>query len=106
MVNLKAKPFNLSDSDVEWVRESIAGMTAEEKVGQLFFQLTSGADEGYLRELVEKYHIGGCRYNPMPAAAVQNHPYGARYSQTSSESSLSFPYQRRGPDLVQRYSRQ
>ena len=72
MVNLKAKPFNLSDEDIKWVTDTIAGMTAEEKVGQLFFQLTAGVDENYLKELMEKYHLGGCRYNNMPGAVVQN----------------------------------
>ena len=28
--------------------------------------------EAYLKELMEKYHLGGCRYNNMPAVAVQN----------------------------------
>ena len=71
MVDLKAKPYCLPDEDVRWVEETIAGMTPEEKVGQLFFQLTASQDENYLRELMEKYHLGGCRYNPMPGAAVQ-----------------------------------
>ena len=72
MVNLKAKPFNLSDEDIKWVNDTIAGMSAEEKVGQLFFQLTAGVDESYLKELMEKYHLGGCRYNNMPGFVVQN----------------------------------
>ncbi|MDD6142073.1 MAG: glycoside hydrolase family 3 N-terminal domain-containing protein [bacterium] len=71
MVNLKAKPYSLSDEDIQWVENTIAGMTAEEKVGQLFFQLTAGMDEKYLRELMEKYHLGGCRYNNMPGQYVQ-----------------------------------
>lgn len=71
MVDLKAKPYCLSDEDIQWVQNTIAGMTPEEKVGQLFFQLTAGRDEAYLKELMEKYHLGGCRYNPMPGAAVQ-----------------------------------
>ena len=71
MVDLKAKPYNLSDQDILWVNSTIASMTDEEKVGQLFFQLTAGMDENYLRELMEKYHLGGCRYNNMPGGAVQ-----------------------------------
>lgn len=46
-------------------------MTDEEKVGQLFFQLTASHDEDYLKELMEKYHLGGCRYNPAPGKAIQ-----------------------------------
>ena len=71
MVDLKANPYFLSDEDVEWVKETIQGMSAEEKVGQLFFQLTASSEESYLKELMEKYHLGGCRYNPMPGKAVQ-----------------------------------
>ncbi len=70
MVNLKAKPYCLCDEDIKWVQDTIASMTDEEKVGQLFFQLTASQDEQYLRELMEKYHLGGCRYNGMPGAKV------------------------------------
>lgn len=72
MVNLKAKPYYLTDEDIKWVKDTISNMTDEEKVGQLFFQLTAGIDEDYLKELMEKYHLGGCRYNNMPGIAVQN----------------------------------
>ncbi len=71
MIDLKARPYYLSDEDIAWVKNTIEGMTDEEKVGQLFFQLTAGMDEAYLKELMEKYHLGGCRYNNMPGAAVQ-----------------------------------
>ena len=72
MVNLKAKPYNLSEEDIKWVEETIANMTDEEKVGQLFWQLTGGITEDYLKELMEKYHLGGCRYNGMPGQMVLN----------------------------------
>ena len=71
MTDLKARPYCLSDEDIEWVNSTIKNMTAEEKVGQLFFQLTAGNEESYLKELIEKYHLGGCRYNNMPAQAVR-----------------------------------
>lgn len=71
MVDLRAKPYCLGDEDIAWVESTIAAMSDEEKVGQLFFQLTAGRDEAYLRELMEKYHLGGCRYNGMPGQAVQ-----------------------------------
>ncbi len=71
MTDLKAKPYCLSDEDIAWVKNTIAGMTDEEKVGQLFFQLTADITEDYLKELMEKYHLGGCRYNNMPGMAVK-----------------------------------
>lgn len=70
MVDLKTIPYNLSDDDIAWVEDTIASMTDEEKIGQLFWQLTAGNDEDYLKELMEKYHLGGCRYNAMPGQKV------------------------------------
>ena len=72
MVDLRAKPYYLSDEDIAWVENTIASMTDEEKVGQLFWQLTSSNKEEYLQELMEKYHLGGCRYNGMPGQMVLN----------------------------------
>lgn len=70
MVNLRAKPYCLSDADIAWVESTIAAMTDEEKVGQLFWQLTASQEDDYLKELMEKYHLGGCRYNGMPGEKV------------------------------------
>lgn len=72
MVDLRAKPYCLKDEDIAWVESTIASMTPEEKVGQLFWQLTSSNKEEYLQELMEKYHLGGCRYNGMPGQMVLN----------------------------------
>ena len=71
MVDLRAKPYYLTGEDIAWVENTIAAMSDEEKVGQLFFQLTASQEEEYLKELMEKYHLGGCRYNPMPGAKVR-----------------------------------
>ncbi len=70
MVDMKAKPFNLSDEDCKWVEETIAGMSKEEKIGQLFFNMGSSRDEDYLKMTVNQYHIGGIRYNPATGAEV------------------------------------
>ena len=72
MVDLRAKPYYLKDEDIAWVEETIRSMSDEEKVGQLFWQLTAGNSEEYLKELMEKYHLGGCRYNAMPGQYVLN----------------------------------
>jgi len=72
MVDLRAMPYYLNDEDIAWVEGTIASMTDEEKVGQLFWQLTAGNSEEYLQNLMEKYHLGGCRYNGMPGQMVLN----------------------------------
>lgn len=62
MVDLRAKPFYLTDEDVAWVESTIEGMTIEEKIGQLFVNLFFDFDTEKVKNLVEKYHIGGARY--------------------------------------------
>ena len=63
MVDLKAKPFFLSDEAVRWVEDTIAGMTLDEKVGQLFVQMNDcGSDEEKIKAKVGKYHQGGLRW--------------------------------------------
>ena len=71
MVDLRAKPYCLSDEDIAWVEATIAGMTDEEKVGQLFFDNNGGATDEELREIVAKYHLGGFRYNGIKSARVR-----------------------------------
>ncbi|MBQ6844406.1 MAG: beta-hexosaminidase [Agathobacter sp.] len=72
MVDLKAKPYNLSEEDIKWVEETIASLTDEEKVGQLFFQLTQSKEEEYIKNLADTYHLGGYRYNPGHPMDLQN----------------------------------
>lgn len=69
-VDLRAKPYYLDDEGVKWVEDTIASMTIEEKIGQLFFNMGSSRTEEYLKMTVDKYHIGGIRYNPATAAEV------------------------------------
>lgn len=62
-VNLKEKPYYLSDKDIEWVEETIKNMTDEEKIGQLFFQLFFDFNEENIKEKLGRYHLGGARYH-------------------------------------------
>ena len=71
-VDLKAIPYCLSDADIAWVEQTIAAMSDEEKVGQLFFENRGLSTDEALKELVEKYHIGGYRYNGIKADVVQH----------------------------------
>lgn len=85
MIDMKANPYFLNDEDCKWVEDTIAGMTEEEKIGQLFFNMGSSREEDYLKMTVEKYHIGGIRYNPAKAAEVQEQN---RILQTNSKIPL------------------
>lgn len=62
MVNLKEKPFYLSEEQIWWVEDTLASMTEDEKVGQLFVNLTLQRDEAAITRLCQNYHIGGVRW--------------------------------------------
>ena len=62
LVDLKAKPYYLSDEDIAWVENTMKEMTIEEKIGQLFINLFWSPDIGFNKNIIEKYHIGGARY--------------------------------------------
>lgn len=62
-VDLKAKPFYLSDEEINWVEETINNMTIEEKIGQLFVIMDKASDGGKTTaELIKKYKPGAARY--------------------------------------------
>ncbi len=71
MVDLKVKPFYLDDAAIAWVKETIAGMTTDEKIGQLFIPICYSSDPKFLENVMLGHHIGGIMYRPGPAAARQ-----------------------------------
>lgn len=77
LVDLTKKPYNLNADQIKWVEDTIAGMTDEEKVGQLFVNLFFPGSDEYSgneftnQEIVEKFHIGGARYKGQDSAQVQ-----------------------------------
>jgi beta-N-acetylhexosaminidase len=77
-VDLKAKPYNLSDEDIKWVKDTIADMSDEEKIGQLFINLfffggdPFSGNEISNEDILKKYHIGGARYQGGTSEQVQD----------------------------------
>ena len=84
-VDLQAAPFNLDDDAVAWVDSTIAGMSLEEKIGQLFINHNNDYSPEYLDGVLENFHVGGMRYRPGPSAAVQEH---IRYAQSKTRIPL------------------
>ncbi|MFF1829266.1 gluconokinase, GntK/IdnK-type [Paenarthrobacter sp. NPDC058040] len=85
LVDLKAAPFTLDDAAVEWVESTIASMTLEEKIGQLFINHNNHYAPEYLDNVLENFHVGGMRYRPGPSGAVQEH---IRYAQSKTRIPL------------------
>lgn len=75
MVDLTAAPFHLDEDAIAWVRQTIASMTEEEKIGQLFVNMGAERTEEYLTSVLDNYHIGAVRYNPGKAAEVWEQNY-------------------------------
>lgn len=79
MVNLKEKPFYLNDEQVKWVEDTIAGMTLEEKFGQLFVLLKAipCVDEEKIKAGLTQSHQGGLRWQggDMDTVYLQNTTY-------------------------------
>ena len=73
MVDLRAKPFNLSEQEITWVEDTLASMTLEEKLGQLFVLLkpVPGADEEKIGALMETAKPGGMRWQGGDAETVR-----------------------------------
>lgn len=64
MVDLKAKPFYLNEKEIQWVEDTIASMSLDEKLSQLFVLLKGvpGVDEGMIKSLMESARPGGMRW--------------------------------------------
>lgn len=69
-VDLRAKPFCLDGGSIAWVESTIASMSLEDKIAQLFVAMVSSRDPAYLRAFVSKYRFGAVRYTPGSAAEV------------------------------------
>ena len=72
MIDLKAKPFCLNDTDIRWVNDTLSAMTLEEKAGQVFCPMGFSDDPGLLHHMLCDLHVGGMMYRPGPAAYIQN----------------------------------
>ena len=68
---LKEKPFCLSEKQIDFVEEIIAGMTLDEKIGQLFLPINFIEKEEELRQFIRKFQPGGMLNRPAPGRVNQ-----------------------------------
>lgn len=62
MIDLKAKPFYLSDKDIRWVETVKASMSTKEKLEQLFFPIGYSPSEEYLEHQILAHNPGGLMF--------------------------------------------
>ena len=66
MIDLKARPFYLSDEDIAWVEKTRDAMTVEEKAGQLFCVLFKEVKQEEFDYVFGLMQPGGCMYRVVP----------------------------------------
>lgn len=71
MIDLKTRPFYLSDSQCRWVEETLSAMTEQEKIGQLFCVMGGDYGKEQLRDMVRQGRVGGVLYRPAPAQEIR-----------------------------------
>lgn len=71
MIDLKSRPFNLTNEQVKFVNDMLNSLTEDEKIGQIFCPIGMNPDEDFLKGFVEEYKPGGILYRPMPSAQVR-----------------------------------
>ena len=70
MVALQEKPFYLTRQEERFLQQVLAGMTDEEKIGQLFFPIGYASDPGYLDHAILNKHPGGLMFRTGESAEI------------------------------------
>lgn len=64
-MDLRAKPFYLTDEDITWVEKTLAGMTVDEKIRHLFCMIAYDAEEANLTAMAEEVKPCGVMFRPF-----------------------------------------
>lgn len=70
-IDLTKNPFYLDEAACDWVVDTLAGMTEDEKIGQVFCPTGSSAEDPAMQRAVEALGVGGMMTMPGKAADVQ-----------------------------------
>lgn len=71
MRDFTKKPFYLSESDLQWVESTFAGMSQDEKLDQVFVDMLWNLPPKEVAEQVQQNNFGGYRYNNQSAAKIR-----------------------------------
>lgn len=70
-VDLTVPPFCLDEEQQKWVTDTLASMTLEEKVGQLFCPAMSSFSKKTISHMTDDLHIGSVMIRPFPVKGLQ-----------------------------------
>ena len=71
MIDLKAKPFYLTKDQITWVEETLAGLTTDEKVEQLFCPLLFTNNPDVLKGIISHNNFGAVMFRNGNAKETQ-----------------------------------
>ena len=71
MDKLRNKTFCLDDEAIAWVNNTLASLTIDEKIAQLFCLIAYSSEEGYLSYLSEGLKVGGIMCRVMPNEEIE-----------------------------------
>lgn len=71
MLDLTKKPFHLNNDAVRWVSDTLASMSEEEKIGQIFCPISGETEEKNIQSFVNEFHPGGVLYRPMSSDTIR-----------------------------------
>lgn len=71
MVDLAKAPYHLNGEQIEFIRNKVAAMTTDEKIGQLFFVIGQDENMTDIKNFILKYQPGGMMYRPDHAEKIK-----------------------------------
>lgn len=82
MLDLSAKPYNLSQNQIDGIHKLVQQMSTETKIGQLFFVIGQDEDQVNIHDFIQKYQPGGMMYRPDQAVKIRREQMKANDSST------------------------
>ncbi|MCM1124490.1 MAG: glycosyl hydrolase family 3, partial [Eubacterium sp.] len=71
MIDLRKRPFYLSTKQIQWVEDTLAMLSIEQKAGQLFCVMGGDYSPEQLEEMVKAGRVGSVLFRPEPAAEIR-----------------------------------
>lgn len=71
MLNLKTRPFYLTEDEIKWIEDKLREMSREEKAGQIFCVMGGDYEPEKLKEMVRTSRVGGILFRPAPEKEIK-----------------------------------
>ncbi|MCC8064660.1 MAG: glycoside hydrolase family 3 protein [Clostridiales bacterium] len=95
---LRERPFFLKEEQIQWVRDTLAAMTTEEKLGQVFCAEIRAGDEAAFRKITQEYKLGAVMC--LPASLEEMHGLIGRLQKESAVPMLIAGNLEEGADAI------